>query len=152
MPAVLAQVKTGLCLDKVLHIDKAEVGPVVQKLVVFVVPVGGDGCLRRHTVSFGADLLEEIAQRQVDSGRRHFEFLKAVQKAIDFHIHRMRGASGDAGAVNVSDGPPRRFTLRQENVRTAIALDLLAENLRLQKKIELWVITQRLRQDKLAAC
>src|SRR5439155_19271550 len=150
MPAVLAKVETGLCLDKILDIDKAEMGPVIKKLVVFVVAVGRNGCLRRHAIGSSADLLEKIAEPHIDSGRRHLEFLEAIQKTVDLHIYGVRVPSADAGAVNVSDVPPCRFTLRQEDIRTAIALDLFSTNLRLQWKVEFWVITERLRQDELA--
>src|SRR5438094_4156336 len=138
MPAVLAKVETGLCLDKILDIDKAEMGPVIKKLVVFVVAVGRNGCLRRHAIGSSADLLEKIAEPHIDSGRRHLEFLEAIQKTVDLHIYGVRVPSADAGAVNVSDGPPCRFTLRQEDIRTAIALDLFSTNLRLTSKVEFW--------------
>ena len=66
---VLSQVEARLRLHEILDVDQAEVVAVIEKLVVLVVAVRGNGYLRRDPFRLRIDLLEQVSQGQVDLGR-----------------------------------------------------------------------------------
>ena len=63
--AVLSQIEARLGLHEVLDVDEAEFVAVIEKLVVLVVAVRGDGYLRRDPFRLCIDLLQQVAQGQV---------------------------------------------------------------------------------------
>src|SRR6267143_1261539 len=147
---VLAQVEAGFCLDEVLHIDQGEVRPVVEKLVVLEVAVGGDGLLGWNFVVPGTNLFEKVPKQEIELGPGHLELFEPIPESIDFGCRRVGRAHFDARVMDVGDGAPGRFALVHKDIGVAIAFHIFAGQLGLQEEVELRVVAERFRQDELA--
>src|SRR5207253_1539384 len=112
--AVLAQIKARLRLYEILDIDEAELVAVIKKLVVFIVPVRWDRGFGWDPFNAGTDLLQQVAQSQVDLWRRHLELLQPVVQPLNLHVDRMWRPDGDPGRVDMPDRSAGHFRFSHE--------------------------------------
>src|ERR1700737_164519 len=122
---IFSEVKAWLGLNKILDVDHAVAMAIPEELVVFVVTMRGDWSLARQPLFSRADLLQEIAQHHVNAGSRELELLEALVDAVNLDFGGVRFSDLDTGRMDMADHPTSDLTLIEENLRVAVALDLL---------------------------
>src|SRR5207248_8432558 len=76
---------------------------------------------------------------------------EAVGQPLDLDVHRVRRTNRDAGRMDIADGSTGSFALFHEHVRMPITFDVITGQFGLKHQVKLGIVTQRLREEKVAA-